>query len=76
MSLPDRIPARPALPDCDTARAIRERAGWSQRRLADAIGVAEQTILRWEFGRTAPFGPNLARYADILDQLTRELANS
>lgn len=29
-------------------RRIRERIGWTQRRLAEELGVAENTVARWE----------------------------
>lgn len=29
---------------------IRKRLGWSQQRLADAVGVARNSVARWERG--------------------------
>src|SRR5262249_54928862 len=29
-------------------RRIRERLGWTQRRMADELGVAENSVARWE----------------------------
>jgi transcriptional regulator with XRE-family HTH domain len=29
-------------------RRIRTRLGWTQRKLAEAAGVAENTLARWE----------------------------
>lgn len=32
-------------------KAIRDTLGWSQKKLADALGVTVTTISRWETGR-------------------------
>ncbi len=29
-------------------RSIREELGWTQRQLAEALGVAANTVARWE----------------------------
>jgi transcriptional regulator with XRE-family HTH domain len=29
-------------------RRIRDRLGWTQRRLAEELGVTENTVARWE----------------------------
>ena len=29
-------------------RSIRKRLGWTQAELAEALGVAENTVARWE----------------------------
>lgn len=34
--------------DGSELRRIRERLGWTQRRLADELGVAENSVARWE----------------------------
>lgn len=34
--------------------ACRVNAGYSQKEVAQAIGVSEQTIVDWEAGRTSP----------------------
>ena len=34
--------------------ACRAQAGYTQKEAAKAIGVAEQTIIRWENGSSAP----------------------
>lgn len=31
--------------------AARLRLGWSQQRLAETLGVARNTVARWEMGR-------------------------
>jgi transcriptional regulator with XRE-family HTH domain len=44
-------PAELAELDAGLLRAVRQRHGWSQRTLADLLGVHEITICRWEAGR-------------------------
>lgn len=35
-------------------RACRVQAGYSQREVSEAIGVSEQTVVRWETGKKSP----------------------
>lgn len=35
----------------DELRAIRARLGWTQQQMAERIGVALNTVSRWELGR-------------------------
>jgi len=35
-------------------RACRVNAGYSQREVAQAVGVAEKTVIDWEMGYTTP----------------------
>ncbi len=46
------------------ARRLR---GWSQQRLARAIGTAQTTVSSWERGRTEPGREDVRRIADALD---------
>jgi transcriptional regulator with XRE-family HTH domain len=62
------------VPDPAAARAIRERAGWARRRMAEALGVTENTIVRWEAGTGTPAGRNLIPYIRLLDQLSADEA--
>ena len=43
-----------ALPIGTRIKRARERKRWTQRQLADALGVNAKTIDNWENGRTAP----------------------
>jgi DNA-binding XRE family transcriptional regulator len=55
---------------------IRKAAGFSQERLAEAVGVERSTIRRWERGETCPqpwARPKLARALGISDQKLSEL---
>ncbi|KKM64978.1 hypothetical protein LCGC14_1495880 [marine sediment metagenome] len=38
-------------------KTLRQERGLSRARLADEVGVSEQTIWRWETGRTGIGGP-------------------
>src|SRR5215470_11718762 len=33
----------------------REQRGWSQARVAEAVGVSTQTVIRWEQRRAIPY---------------------
>ena len=52
-------------------KSARERLGWSQKRLADELGVDQATISRWE--RDDSRVPLMARR--VMDSLLSELAN-
>lgn len=47
----------------ETARKTR---GWSQQRLADAVGKQQTTVSSWERGRTEPTREDVMRIADAL----------
>ncbi|MFC2039244.1 helix-turn-helix domain-containing protein [Chloroflexota bacterium] len=38
----------------EEVKCIRERLSWSQKQLADELGVARATVNRWEVGRRRP----------------------
>jgi transcriptional regulator with XRE-family HTH domain len=42
-------------------RAARVTKGETQKELADALGVSREMVIRYEHGRVAPTGENLAR---------------
>jgi len=48
-------------------RALREDRGWSQTQLADASGMTQSAIARFEGGGTVPTLPVLERLADALN---------
>jgi len=53
---------------------VPRRAGFSQERLAEVVGVERTTVMRWESGETCPrpwAGPKLARALGISDQTMR-----
>jgi hypothetical protein len=62
-------------------RAVREAKGWTQAEAGRRIGVAGNTISRWELGQLKPTGVQRARAlevyglvdAPVLPQAVREL---
>lgn len=48
-------------------RDLRERRGWSQSRLAEAAGMTQSAVARFEAGGTVPTLPVLERLAAALD---------
>lgn len=48
-----------------TIRELRERLGWSQRRLARELGVSSQAVLYWESGAKSPTVAHLRALARI-----------
>jgi putative transcriptional regulator len=58
-------------------RALREKAGVSQRTFAAMLGVSNRTLQDWEQGRRTPTGPamNLLRlYEAMPEAITKVLA--
>ena len=60
----------------DRIRENRKRAGLSQDKVAELVGVSRQAVTKWEQGRSAPNTENLFRLAEVLgttvDLLVRE----
>jgi len=52
------------------ARAMREDAGLSLAKIADAAGVHKVTVFRWEHGQRRPRGPAAERYLRVLEELS------
>ena len=48
-------------------RELRERHGWSQTQLAQAAGMTQSAVARFEAGGTVPTLPVLERLAHALD---------
>lgn len=48
-------------------RELRERQGWSQSQLANAAGMTQSAVARFEAGGTVPTLPVLERLATALD---------
>ena len=55
-------------------RKKREGLGWSQRRLAHAIGLRPETVCRWETGATTPGLRDVKRAAAVLGTTLDALA--
>lgn len=50
-----------------SVRGLREQRGWSQTQLADAAGMTQSAVARFEAGGTIPSLPVLDRLAYALD---------
>lgn len=50
-----------------TVREVREERGWSQAQLAEASGMTQPAVARFEAGGTVPTIPVLERLAHALD---------
>ena len=59
------------LPMPPVARAVRQAAGATQSRVAEALGVHRLTVSRWETGERRPRGEMRARYASLLAELAQ-----
>jgi transcriptional regulator with XRE-family HTH domain len=65
----------------DVLRAVRQAKGWTQAEAGRRIGVAGNTVSRWELGQLTPTGIQRARAlevyglvdAPVLPQALREL---
>jgi transcriptional regulator with XRE-family HTH domain len=58
------------------AREIRAQARLSLAELAQACGIDEGTLSRWERGQRRPRSAVALRYLDVLDALQSEAAKS
>lgn len=56
-------------------KALRERAGVSQRDFAAMLGVSNRTLQDWEQGRRTPTGPamNLLRLYEAMPEATTRI---
>jgi len=50
-----------------TVRDLREQQGWTQTRLAEAAGMTQPAVARFEAGGTMPTIPVLERLASALE---------
>jgi len=48
-------------------KALRQKHGLSQEKLAEQVGVSRQAVAKWEAGQSAPSTDNLFRLAEVLD---------
>jgi transcriptional regulator with XRE-family HTH domain len=49
-------------------REIRKRLGWSQRQIAEAVGVTTNSVARWERGEMAIGEPSARLLRMIAEQ--------
>lgn len=62
---------RSQLPPPADRRRIRLEAHLSLREMAEALGVAPMTLLRWESGEAVPRRAAAQRYRTMLDSLAK-----
>ncbi len=55
---------------------FRKQAGLTQETLAERVGVARQTIVKWESGESAPDLEAAGRLAEVLGVTLDDLANA
>lgn len=53
-------------------RESRQRAGFSQERLAELVGTHRRHVIRWEQGLHRPTGVYAERLADVLEERREE----
>ena len=46
-------------------KACRQRAGMSQEKVAELVGVSRQAVTKWEVNQSAPNTENLFKLAEI-----------
>ena len=54
-------------------RSLRERSGYTQAALAQAIGVSDMTVRRWESGQREPRASEIAKLCEVLGVSEAEL---
>jgi DNA-binding transcriptional regulator YiaG len=74
VSLVEEIRNRRPVPPPRRLRAMRERVGVTQHRLATELGVHPVTVARWEAGTRSPSGSLRDRYLDLLEALAEVAA--
>jgi DNA-binding transcriptional regulator YiaG len=70
-----KIRSAQALPAPAVCRAIREAARVSQADVAATLGVARETVYRWESGIREPRGVRLQKYVALLEMMQREIGS-
>ncbi len=66
----DRLTLRAMVPPPGECRRIREAAKATRSDVAEAVGVSEQSVIRWERG-IGPSPRHVKAYADVLAELRR-----
>ena len=67
--MPNRVAARKVVDGTlgRNVRAAREKAGWSQRRLAERLGLAKQQVQKYEAGVDRMSAATLKEIADLFE---------
>ena len=54
-------------------RELRKQRGWTQAELAEALGVTDLTVRRWELGQTTPSVYHVKKLCDLFGKSPQEL---
>ena len=60
---------------CNNLKRVRKNSGYTQKQVADKLGVVESCYANWEQGRTEPSIESLRKLSLILDVTVDELIN-
>lgn len=60
---------------CDNLKSIRKLSGFTQKQIAEKLGVVESCYANWEQGRTEPSIASLRILSKILNISLEELIN-
>lgn len=60
---------------CQNIRSLREHVGYTQEALASRLGVARQTVAKWESGDATPDLENVSALAALFGVSMDELVN-
>jgi transposase len=70
--VPDNNVITSDLWDSDLLRAERKRRGWSQEKVAQALGVDVTTVYRWERGKSMPYLCHRQRLAALFGMMAQQ----
>jgi transcriptional regulator with XRE-family HTH domain len=54
-------------------RELRKQRGWTQAEVAEALGVTDLTVRRWELGQTIPSAYHMKKLCDLFEKSPEEL---
>lgn len=57
-------------------KLARMRAGYTQKEVAERLGISESLVAKWETGRSRPQGERLKALAELLAARPEELVET
>lgn len=57
-------------------KLARMRAGYTQKEVAERLGISESLVAKWETGRSRPRGDKLSALAELLAARPEELVDA
>ena len=60
---------------CNNLRSVRKNSGYTQKQVADKLGVVESCYANWEQGRTEPNVEMLRKLSQVFDLSIDDLIN-